>query len=153
MGGITIKHGMYKSGVYRSFIHAKGRCNNENNTAYKYYGGRGIKFLFNSFEEFYKELGDRPEGLTIDRIDTEKHYESGNVKWSSRREQVINRRNFAKLVRKGNGYSWDKDRQKWDARICFQHKKYYLGLFSEEVKAREAYENKLKELTAQYIKQ
>lgn len=81
-----------KTGVYSSYVAAKSRCNNPNNNRYYLYGGRGIQFKFDSFEDFYKELGDRPKGKTIDRKDPNGHYEVGNVKWSTAKQQANNKR-------------------------------------------------------------
>jgi hypothetical protein len=68
---------------YSSYISAKMRCTNLNNDDFKQYGGRGIEFRFNSFEEFFAEAGHRPAGMTIDRKDKNKHYEVGNVRWAT----------------------------------------------------------------------
>ena len=76
-----------------SYEGAKGRCENPNRRRYEYYGGRGIEFRFKDFYDFYHHIGPRPEGKTLDRIDTNGHYEHGNVKWSSKEEQSTNRRN------------------------------------------------------------
>ena len=73
---------------------AKSRCTNPNITQWEDYGGRGIEFRFNSFQEFIKELGSRPDGYTLDRIDNDGHYEIGNVKWSTRKEQGQNKRTY-----------------------------------------------------------
>ena len=146
MSGITIKHNMCYTPTYRSYIYAKGRCNNTKNTAYSYYGGRGIKFLFSSFEDFFKELGEKPKGLTLDRIDSNGNYEPGNVQWASRRHQVINRRKYARLKRTGKGYSWSKRLQRFDVRVCYKNVKYYLGLCKTEEEAQNLYNQKLTEL-------
>jgi hypothetical protein len=87
-----VTHGLSKTMAYKSFRAAKDRCNNPNLKSYKDYGDRGIKFLFSSFEEFYNELGERPQGMTLDRIDTNGHYQVGNVKWSTYTEQANNTR-------------------------------------------------------------
>jgi hypothetical protein len=63
---------------------------------YTNYGGRGIQFLFDSFEQFYAEIGPRPAGLTLDRIHNDGHYEPGNVRWATRSEQNRNRRRWKK---------------------------------------------------------
>jgi hypothetical protein len=78
---------------YISFEHAKQRCTNKNNKSYEDYGGRGIKFLFEDFESFYKELGPRPTPRhTLDRTNNEGNYEVGNVRWATRAQQNNNRR-------------------------------------------------------------
>lgn len=62
---------------------------------YPIYGGRGIKFLFTSFEEWYAELGEKPEPkslYSVDRIDSDSHYMVGNVRWSRSSVQRNNQR-------------------------------------------------------------
>ena len=89
-----VKHGQTQNGEvtteYNSFAHAKDRCHNPNTDKWKDYGGRGIEFRFDSFKEFIEELGPRPAGTTVDRINTNGHYEKGNVKWSTPKEQANN---------------------------------------------------------------
>lgn len=69
---------------------AKRRCTNPSYPRYDRYGGRGIEFRFGSYEEFIAELGPRPEGMTLDRINPDGHYEPGNVRWASWSEQRRN---------------------------------------------------------------
>ncbi len=91
-----IKHGQGRRGkqtkAFFSYHDAKRRCTNKNCAGYKNYGGRGIKFLFTSFEEFFKELGPRPANRSLDRINNDGHYEPGNVRWATRSEQMKNQR-------------------------------------------------------------
>jgi hypothetical protein len=75
-----------------AFRDALRRCTNPNVDNYKDYGGRGIKFLFTSFEQFFAEIGPRPEGMTLDRIDNDGNYEPGNVRWATRSQQRQNQR-------------------------------------------------------------
>lgn len=78
---------------YRSYQLAKHRCNNSRAHNYRWYGARGIKFLFANFSEFIAELGQKPTPKhSVDRINTDGHYEKGNVRWATPKEQVENRR-------------------------------------------------------------
>ena len=84
---------------YRAYIDAKSRCNNPNSGRYYTHGGRGIKFLFNSFDEFFAAVGPRPDGMTLDRINNDGHYEAGNLRWATPSQQVSNRRRYKKKFR------------------------------------------------------
>lgn len=91
-----------KTPEYRAYIDAKHRCTNPNSQRWYTHGGRGIKFLFNNFGEFFEAVGPRPDGLTLDRIDNDGHYESGNLRWATPSQQVSNRRNYKKKFRVRN---------------------------------------------------
>lgn len=80
----------------RAFFNAKNRCECKKASYYANYGGRGIRFKFKSFEQWFQELGPRPSSLySVHRIDNNSHYEPGNVKWATRTEQAANRRAVA----------------------------------------------------------
>jgi len=77
---------------FNSFAAAKQRCNGSNTYAKRWY--QGITFSFGSFHEFMEELGPKPcSDHQLDRIDNNKGYEPGNVRWVSRLEQQDNRTN------------------------------------------------------------
>ena len=90
------------SPTYSSWIKAKQRCNNPNVPNWVDYGGRGIKVCdrwLDSFENFLADMGERPDGTTIDRINNDGNYEPGNCKWSTPKEQSNNRRDYKKRVK------------------------------------------------------
>ena len=87
-------HGKTGSREYYTHQSMMQRCFNIKSKSYKDYGGRGITICqrWLSFENFYEDMGNRPEGKTIDRIDTNGNYEPSNCKWSTPKEQQTNRR-------------------------------------------------------------
>jgi hypothetical protein len=91
------------SPTYKSWHMMKQRCNNANYSQYKDYGARGIRVCarWDSFENFLADMGVRPEGMTLDRKDTNGDYTPENCKWSTRKEQQRNRRTNNVLVLDG----------------------------------------------------
>lgn len=87
-------HGMTAGPEFNAYHGARNRCQNPNDRKWKDYGGRGIEFRFESFEQFIQEIGLRPSALySIDRKENDGHYEPGNVRWATAAEQNKNRRN------------------------------------------------------------
>lgn len=70
----------------------KSRCNNPNYTNFSKWGGKGISYeeKWSTFLGFLEDMGERPEGTSIDRIDNEKGYYKENCRWATKKEQMNN---------------------------------------------------------------
>ena len=90
-----LRHGYTKTPTYNAWCGAKKRCCNTQDKDYKNYGGRGIRVCarwLESFENFLKDMGERPAGKSLDRIDVDGDYELSNCRWATASEQAQNRR-------------------------------------------------------------
>lgn len=88
------------SPTYNSWRAMVQRCTNERHPFFADYGGRGIRVCERwrgqgGFERFLADVGERPAGLTLDRVDCEGDYEPGNVRWATKYQQRWNRRDMA----------------------------------------------------------
>lgn len=95
VGKNSIRHGLHNSGAYKSWHAMLGRCQNKTNGAFPNYGGRGVVVCerWKSFENFYADMGERPEGKTLDRFpNSNGDYEPGNCRWATKEEQDNNKR-------------------------------------------------------------
>ena len=88
-------HGMSGTPTYISWCKMKQRCYYKPGHSYAGYGGRGITVCdeWHDFSTFLNDMGVRPEGKELDRIDTEKGYYKDNCRWATKRENTNNRRN------------------------------------------------------------
>ena len=101
-----LKHGYArknKSRTWRIWRNMRTRCNNENSTNYKNYGQRGITVCqrWEKFENFLADMGEAPEGMSIERKDNDKGYAKNNCKWATRKEQGRNCRTNKLITHQG----------------------------------------------------
>lgn len=96
-------HGMSKTKTYYSWHAMKKRCLLSTDKDYKRYGGRGIKICeeWLNFENFFKDMGIMPKGLTLDRINNENGYFKENCQWATPKKQANNRRSNILIEYKG----------------------------------------------------
>lgn len=94
------KHNMSKTSTYQSWQRMKERCRNSKTNDYKYYGGRGIKIddRWLKFENFYADMGEKKEGLELDRINNDGDYTPNNCRWVTHKENMNNTRHSKKGV-------------------------------------------------------
>lgn len=100
--GATV--GKKKSPEYQTYQNMLFRCYNPKSPIYKYYGGKGItvsRDWLKGFENFFRDMGKRPEGMTLERKDTSKGYSKSNCRWASNKDQQNNRTNNTFITYKG----------------------------------------------------
>jgi hypothetical protein len=96
------RHGMTGTPTWWSWICMRQRCSDPRVYGYSRYGGRGITVCerwLHSFENFLADMGERPDGMTLDRIDNDGNYEPGNCRWATSSDQNNNRSD--NKIRKG----------------------------------------------------
>lgn len=128
------QHGLSKTKEYRIWSHMKARCYNPNVPEFKYYGGKGVEVCDRwrySFELFVMDMGNKPDKLSLDRIDGNGNYEPSNCRWATIHQQIGNRSNSNKTP----GVSFDKFCGRWDVRLYVDRKCVYRRSYKTEAEA------------------
>lgn len=133
-------HGMTKTPTYNSWSNMIQQCTNPKATCYSKYGAKGITVCARwrgSFDNFLADMGERPTGTTIDRVNPTGNYEPGNCRWGTALQQAHNRQRLSAANKSGfRGVYWHSG--KWAATIN-PGKQLYLGRFVKKEEAARAY--------------
>jgi len=114
--------------TYRSWAKMKERCDNPNSANYKYYGGRGVAYTpeWADFNAFLRDMGERPEGTWLERLDNEAPYSKDNCVWLSPCGQAQNRRMPCTNTSGVKGVNWHKRWGRWEAAGMRNGVRYFL---------------------------
>lgn len=109
------RRGKDRSPTYKIWVSMRERCRNPKLKGFKNYGGRGITVCerWKSFANFLADMGEKPAGLSLDRINNNGNYEPGNCRWADRETQSRNRRNNRRLTFDGREMTfgeWEKEK-------------------------------------------
>lgn len=125
------REGQTEHALYNTYGGMKKRCLQENDKDYPRYGGRGVKICdrwlgVDGFFNFVDDMGERPDGCTLDRIDSEGDYSPENCRWADINTQGLNKRNV-----KHRGVIFYESLNKYRARISVDKINYELGMFED----------------------
>lgn len=137
-------HGMTGTSAYSSWQGMKDRCTNSNNSRWERYGGRGISYPSNwmTFENFWADMSDGwYEGADIDRIDFDLSYSKENCRWVDRDVGNHNKSKPSSCTSGYKGVYYDKERDKWTARLNRNGTIYLQQRFNTEYEAALAYDD------------
>lgn len=139
-------HGLKNHKLYNIWRTQKKRCLCITNKAYPMYGGRGVIFsdLFLDFKVWFDYVTSLSnygtDNYTLDRVDNDKGYEVGNLRWASKLTQSRNKRIIMSTNTSGyKGVSWNKKAAKWKVKIVVANKTIHLGYFDDLIEAAKAY--------------
>lgn len=133
----SITHGLTDTPEYKTWAGMIARCYNPKEQNFEYYGERGIRVCdtwLTSFEVFHQDMGERPDGMSLDRIDVNGNYSKENCKWSTVSEQAYNKRKLKSNKSGKTGVFWCKRDLVWISSISINksRKRLYRGADYQE---------------------
>jgi hypothetical protein len=122
-------HGMSGTPTFRTWTCMVQRCTNPKNTQYPWYGGRGIAICdrWQDFRNFFADMGVRPDGKTLDRIDSNGNYTPENCRWSDKQTQSNNTRRNRILTIDGERLTMAQASRRWGIRLPTIWQRLNLG--------------------------
>jgi hypothetical protein len=128
-------HGQYKSHEHQVWRDMLGRCYNPRAMRYPRYGARGITVCerWHEFVAFSADMGPRPEGMTLDRIDNDGNYEPSNCRWATRKQQQRNNSRNVILTLNGTSKTVIEWAESTGIKECTIHTRLSKGWTHEKV--------------------
>lgn len=126
----------HTTGAYKSWLSMINRCNPSNSDACPAYAGSGVTVCsrwMESFESFYSDMGDRPKGHSIDRIDPAGNYEPGNCRWADPKTQAMNRKSTVITAVRGESLCLRDISKKYGIPNTTVTRRYAQGLRGEDL--------------------
>lgn len=125
--------------LYKTYCGMKDRCLNPNSSDYRRYGNRGITISqewlgVRGFNQFVKDMGEKPEGTSLDRIDNDGNYSAENCRWATHHQQAANRAKRELPT----GVSYITERDVWVAQLKVNGKNVLIKRFKTKEEAIEA---------------
>ena len=130
---VLTTHGMKDTPTYKTWEAMKSRCTNPNVPAYGRYGGAGVVICedwLHSFENFYRDMGERPEGKTLNRIDGVPLYSKETCEWATVQKQARDQRVRCNTKTGVRGITLSKEGY-YLVRITTDEKRLYLGAYQD----------------------
>lgn len=134
-------HGLSKTKTYAIWKGMIRRCENPNEQNYQYYGARGIKVCDrwrNDYKNFLADMGEKPQGLSIDRINNSGDYEPSNCRWSDVFRQASNKSKPKNNTSGIKNVHWLKAIKRWRVSITINNKIRYFGHYVDKADAEKA---------------
>lgn len=149
--GVPQSHGMTKLPIYRCWVNMKARCDDPNHQAAVNYGDRGIGYpeKWKSFEGFYEDMGDCPDGFSLNRIDVNLDYSKENCEWADSWKQGRDRRKPKRGSSPYKGVAFNKNEGKYKGSLRYKGVVYHLGYSDDPLVLALRYDAKVVELTGE----